>query len=162
MRERAAESSPLIWVRRSDLEIEDRLRLQVEQDRLTDLDRGLRREADEDGSVRSGAAAARCVPPEPARRTPAEALETLGLAEELAPGHWKLADDFETTLRRMGERGDIIKTMHREMAAHKVARNPGDYAIYDPADPEAERIVGRVIARGLSDEDQRPALCHRR
>ena len=69
------------------------------------------------------------------------------------PGHWRLAEDLEATLRRMGERGDIIKTMHREMSAQKVERNAGDYAIYDPADPEAKRVVGRVIARGLSDED---------
>ena len=152
MRERAAEIVTFDLGPRSDLEIEDRLRQQVEQDRLTDLDRSLRREADMDGSVRSGSGGDAFRQSLRAGRL--QKLSKLGLADEIAPGHWKLADDFETTLRRMGERGDIIKTMHREMATQKVMRNAGDYAIYDPADPKAERIVGRVIARGLSDEDQ--------
>jgi type IV secretory pathway VirD2 relaxase len=153
MRERAAEIVTLDLGARSDLEIEDRLRLQVEQHRLTDLDRSLRREADADGLVRSGSASADAVS-QSLRAGRLQKLAKLGLTEEVAPDHWKLAEDFEATLRRMGERGDIIKTMHREMAAQKVARNAGDYAIYDPADPEAKRIVGRVIARGLSDEDK--------
>jgi type IV secretory pathway VirD2 relaxase len=37
-------------------------------------------------------------------------LERLGLAEEQRSG-WRLADGWKDTLRRMGERGDIIKTM---------------------------------------------------
>ena len=153
MRERAAEIVTLDLGPRSDLEIEDRLRQQVEQERLTDLDRSLRREAGADGSVRSGGGGGDAFR-QSLRAGRLQKLSKLGLAEEIAPGHWKLADDLETTLRRMGERGDIIKTMHREMAAQKVTRNAGDYAIYDPADPKAERIVGRVVARGLSDEDQ--------
>ena len=153
MRERAAEIVTLDLGPRSDLEIEDRLSRQVEQDRLTDLDRSLRRDADADGVVRSGGGSGDAVS-QSLRAGRLQKLAKLGLAEEAAPGHWKLADDLEETLRRMGERGDIIKTMHREMSAQKVARNAGDYAIYDPADPEAKRIVGRVIARGLSDEDK--------
>ena len=153
MRERAAEIVTLDLGPKSDLEIEDRLSRQVEQDRLTDLDRSLRREADADGLVRSGGGSGEAVS-QSLRAGRLQKLSKLGLAEEVAPGHWKLADDLEATLRRMGERGDIIKTMHREMSAQKVARNAGDYAIYDPADPEAKRIVGRVVARGLSDEDQ--------
>src|SRR3546814_2842852 len=52
----------------------------------------------------------------------------------------------------MGERGDIIKTMHREMAREGLYRATSDYAIFDTADPEARRLLGRVVARGLSDE----------
>src|SRR3546814_4239611 len=36
-------------------------------------------------------------------------LRRLGLAEELRPGHWRLEEGLEDTLRRMGERSDIIK-----------------------------------------------------
>lgn len=153
MRERAAEIVTFDLGPRSDLEIEDRLRQQVEQDRLTDLDRSLRRESDEEGQVRSGSGGGNAFR-QSLRAGRLQKLSRLGLAEEIAPGHWQLADGFEDTLRRMGERGDIIKTMHREMAAQKVMRNVGDYAIYNPNDPKAERIVGRAIARGLSDEDQ--------
>ena len=153
MRERAAEIVTLDLGPRSDLEIEDRLRLQVEQDRLTDLDRSLRREADAEGLVRSGSGGGNALQ-QSLRAGRLQKLAKLDLAEEIAPGNWKLADDLEATLRRMGERGDIIKTMHREMAARNVTRNAGDYTIYDPGDPDAKRIVGKVIARGLSDEDK--------
>jgi len=50
----------------------------------------------------------------------------------------------------MGERGDIIRTMQREMRVHAPERSPADYLIYDPA--QGREIVGRVLARGLSDE----------
>ena len=79
-------------------------------------------------------------------------LKHLGLAEEVTPGRWRLAEGIEDTLRRMGERGDIIKTMHREMTGKGVARAASDYVIYDPAGAQARPIVGRLIARGLSDE----------
>jgi hypothetical protein len=78
-------------------------------------------------------------------------LERLGLSEEQRSG-WQLADGLEDTLRRMGERGDIIKTMHREMTAQSLARSPADYAIYDPASANTTPITGCVVARGLSDE----------
>src|SRR3546814_15956102 len=67
-------------------------------------------------------------------------LRRLGLAEEIASGRWRLADDLEPVLRRMGERGDIIKTMHREMAREGRARAASDYAIYDRSE---ERRVGK-------------------
>ncbi len=79
-------------------------------------------------------------------------LERLGLAEERRPGQWHIDDDLEPTLRRMGERGDILKTMQREMTERNIAHSSVDYEIYDPTAPEAKPVVGRVIARGLSDE----------
>jgi hypothetical protein len=79
-------------------------------------------------------------------------LERLGLAEEQRPGQWRLDNGLEDTLRRMGERGDIIKTMHREMTDKDIARSPADYVIHDPTAPRAGPITGRVVARGLSDE----------
>src|SRR3546814_16172413 len=33
-----------------------------------------------------------------------------------------------------------------------IARSATDYAIYNPADPNSWRVVGRLVARGLSDE----------
>jgi hypothetical protein len=80
-------------------------------------------------------------------------LERLGLAEEIQPGSWRLSPEMEATLRRLGERGDIIKTLHREMAREGRTRGASEYAIYDPADATMpKRLVGRVVARGLSDE----------
>ena len=62
------------------------------------------------------------------------------------------AEDLEPVLRQMGERGDIIKTMHRELVREGLARSPSDYLIYDPSEAGSRQLVGRVVARGLSDE----------
>ncbi|WP_271566301.1 DUF3363 domain-containing protein [Bradyrhizobium sp. CCBAU 11386] len=59
--------------------------------------------------------------------------------------------ELEPKLRRMGERGDIIKTMHREMAATGVSRAAGDYTIFDP-ERHGQRLVGRVVGEGFADE----------
>jgi type IV secretory pathway VirD2 relaxase len=52
----------------------------------------------------------------------------------------------------MGERGDIIKAMHRDLAEKGLSRAAADYAIYDPSDSGARPMVGRLVRRGLSDE----------
>jgi type IV secretory pathway VirD2 relaxase len=149
LRERAAELVTLDLGPRSDLEIENRLRREVEQERLTTLDRRLSRDVDGDGLVWSSDKDAF---QQSLRAGRLQKLKHLGLAEEVTPGRWRLAEGLEDTLRRMGERGDIIKTMHREMTGKGVARAASDYVIYDPAGAQARQIVGRLVARGLSDE----------
>lgn len=149
MRERAAEIVSLDFGPRTDREIEKRLRHEVEQERLTSIDRRLIRDMDENGVV---AATDRDAFRQSLRVGRLQKLRRLGLAEELRPGQWRLHEGLEDTLRRLGERGDIIKTLHREMAARNIARSPGDYAILDPGDPTANPVIGRVVARGLSDE----------
>ncbi len=151
MRERAAEIVTLDLGPRTDRQIEARLRSEVEQERFTSLDRRLLREAETDGVIRSGTAAGDAFR-QTLRAGRLHKLRRLGLAEEIAPGQWRLAEYLEPVLRRMGERGDIIKTMHREMAREGLARGVADYALYDPAEPDARRLIGRVVARGLSDE----------
>jgi len=149
IRERAAELVSLDLGPRTDQEIDARLRDEMEQERLTSLDRRLLRMRNDDGLV----------PPserDAFRQTllagRLKKLERLGLAEELRPGQWRLANHLEDTLRRMGERGDIVKTMHREMTEKGIDRSAADYTIHDPATPGATSIVGRVVGRGLSDE----------
>src|SRR3546814_17917453 len=76
----------------------------------------------------------------------------MGLAEDIGRGAWRLADGLEETLRRMGERGDIIRTMQRAFAGRGDAPAPADRVIYDPSVSGARGLVGRVVERGLSDE----------
>ncbi len=52
----------------------------------------------------------------------------------------------------MGERGDIIKTLHRELKVAGLARAMSDHAIFDAADTAPKPVVGRIAGRGLSDE----------
>ncbi|MBL6653424.1 MAG: DUF3363 domain-containing protein, partial [Reyranella sp.] len=151
MRERAAEIVSLDLGPRSDREIEARLRAEVEQDRFTSLDQGLLREADEQGILRSGATVGDAFR-QTLRAGRLQKLRHLGLVQEVGPGQWKLVSDLEPVLRRLGERGDIIKTLHHELARQGQARSAADYMIYEPTVDNTQRLVGRVVARGLSDE----------
>jgi len=149
MRERAAELVTLDLGPRSDLEIDNRLRNEVQQERLTSIDRRLLRGRDGEGLVWSTDKDAF---QQTLRAGRLQKLKALGLAGEVRPGQWRLADDLEETLKRMGERCDIIKTMHREMVEKGVARAAADYVIFDPAAKDSRPITGRVVVRGLSDE----------
>ncbi len=150
IRERAAEIVTLDLGPRTDLAIEDRLRREVEQERFTSLDRSLLKEIDTDGIVRP----ARQRDPfrQALRSGRLQKLRRLGLAEEATAGQWRLAPELEGTLRTMGERGDIIRTLHHEMAERGHTRGVQDYAIYEPSADRARPLIGRVVSRGLSDE----------
>jgi type IV secretory pathway VirD2 relaxase len=150
MRERAAEIVTLDLGPRTDYQIEMRLRDEMEQERFTSLDRSLLR-AGADGILRSGTVTGDAFR-QTLRAGRLQKLRRLGLADGIARSQWHLADDLEPVLRRMGEHGNIIKTLHREMTRQGLLRGAADLAVYDPADTEAGRLVGRVVARGLSDE----------
>ncbi|WP_413629309.1 DUF3363 domain-containing protein [Methylobacterium sp. W2] len=77
-------------------------------------------------------------------------LEKMGLATEQSPGVWDLSDRLEPTLREMGERGDIVRTMQNAMRAEGHDRDPMSFQIHDAA--PATPIVGRVVDKHLSDE----------
>ena len=59
--------------------------------------------------------------------------------------------DMEPTLRRMGERGDIIKAMHRDLTAAGIDRAAADHVIFD-GHASAGRVIGRLVPEGVSDE----------
>ncbi|MDX8437665.1 relaxase/mobilization nuclease RlxS [Mesorhizobium abyssinicae] len=148
LRERAAELVSLDLGPRTDREIEQRLRQEMEQERFTSIDRQMLRIRDSEGLVSpSGHDAFRLTLHQGRLRK----LERMGLAEEVGSGRWRLDDELEATLRRIGERSDIIKTMHRELTSKGIARSAVAYVVYD-AVQNAEPVVGRVVARGLADE----------
>lgn len=149
MRERAAELVDLDLGPRDDRAIEARLRAEIDQERLTGIDRRLLAAMDQ----RRGVTAIAAPPFEQTLRAGRLAkLKDLGLAEPEGPGRWRLADGLEDTLRRMGERGDIIRTMQRAFERQDKGRAACDLAIYDPHHAEVASLVGRLVERGLSDE----------
>lgn len=149
IRERAAELVDLDLGPRTSREIQQSLRAEVEQERLTSIDRALLKGAGVDRVVASHA---RDGFDQTLRSGRLAKLSRLGLAESLGAGRFRLAPDLADTLRALGERGDIIRTMQREFSRAAVQRAPADQAIYDPAAPDARPLVGRVLARGLADE----------
>jgi type IV secretory pathway VirD2 relaxase len=57
---------------------------------------------------------------------------------------------FNRTLRELGERGDIIRNMHKALKADGMVRDPMTFQIHDAA-PEVP-IVGRGADKYLTDE----------
>ncbi|API57889.1 conjugal transfer protein TraI [Tardibacter chloracetimidivorans] len=149
VRERAAELVDLDLGPRTQRETQQTLRAEVEQERLTSIDRALLKGADADRTVATNG---RDAFDQALRAGRLAKLSRLGLAEPLGAGRFRLAPDLADTLRSLGERGDIIRTMQREFSRAGTMRAQADQAIYDPAAPDARPLVGRVLARGLADE----------
>lgn len=150
-RHRAAELATEWLGPRTELEIQQTLGREVDQERWTSLDRTLKREAGDDGLVH----VERLNEPRLQRQRQLligrlQRLQRLGLAYETQPGNWAVHADAEKTLRAVGERGDIIRTMQRAMRGE-----PRELAVFEPvrhADGSSRTIVGRVAAKGLADE----------
>ena len=79
-------------------------------------------------------------------------LERMGLAHAVGPARWLLAEEAEPSLRELGIRGDIIRTMQRALSAQGQDRSPNDFAIIDATIASEQTIIGRVIEKGLHDE----------
>lgn len=149
MRERAAELVDLDLGPRSAREIETSLRAEVEQERLTSIDRRLLRGLGDDRIV---AARGRDAFEQTLSAGRLAKLARMELAEPIGAGRYRLASGVEDTLRAIGERGDIIRTMQREFARRGLAPSADAQVIYDPAAEGVRPLVGRVISRGLADE----------
>lgn len=151
IRERASELVTLELGPVTELEQRRKLTAEIDQDRFTRIDRALLAEAGEGQlDLRHAPADPRGVADRALRLGRLGKLKRMGLAVEQAPGRWELSERLEPTLRELGERGDIIKTMQRALQAEGVERDPASFQIHDGA--PATPIVGRVIDKHLSDE----------
>ena len=149
LRERAAELVNLDLGPRTEREIFRSELREVEQERLTGIDRRLIRSMDTDGLAdpRRGGWLEQDL-----RTARLRTLSGMGLASEQRGGRWQLDPELETTLRDMGRRGDIIRTMNHALQVAMQPRAPQDQAIYDPDAADARPVVGRLLASGLADE----------
>ncbi|OCK59870.1 relaxase/mobilization nuclease RlxS [Bradyrhizobium sp. LMTR 3] len=134
----------------TEIETARKLQHEVAAERLTRLDRAILHEAREE-LFQLSAQPTKDPVWQSARMGRLRTLERLGLAVEESPGRWRIDNELKTKLRRMGERGDVIKTMHRELAVAGVARAVGSYAIFD-TERSGQRLVGRVVGEGFADE----------
>lgn len=151
IRERASELTTLELGPVTEIEQSRKLSAEIDQDRFTRIDRAMTEEADERFID------LRHEPVEPKRQfnrtlrlRRLAKLEKMGLATEHAPGVWELSERMEPTLREMGERGDIIRNMHKALKADGLERDPMTFHVHD-APPEAP-VIGRVVDKYLSDE----------
>lgn len=151
MRDRARDLITQELGPRTEHDIRRTLECQTDSERWTQLDRQLVRDARHTGVLDLA----------PHRdRQPDEfhalkvgrlrKLQALGLAEEVGPGQWVIGDRAEATLRELGERGDIIKRMHRALTERGIERGSASYVL--AAESLDTPIVGRLVDRGLDDE----------
>ena len=79
-------------------------------------------------------------------------LARMGLAEKAGRGKWTLDKNLERTLRRMGDRGDILKARHKAMAITGTERPIRGEPIYDALAADAKPATGRVLSVGIFDD----------
>lgn len=151
IRERASELATLELGPVTEIEQRRKLMAEIDQDRLTRIDRAMIAEAEERTiDLRHEPDDPRGQSDRTMRLRRLGKLEDMGLATEHAPGVWELSERLEPTLREMGERGGVIRTMHKALQAYGFERDPTSFQIHDGA--PATPIIGRVIDKHLSDE----------
>ena len=133
------------------IEGRERYARMVRQHRWTGLDRDMMRGASEGIIDASNPARRGQLWRRQLVRARLKYLEGMGLADSLGKGRWQLADSAPETLKRMGERGDIIKTMHRAMA-NRGERRIDASSIYDPSAERAKPITGKILMTGVGDD----------
>src|SRR5690606_31780426 len=116
LRERASELTSLELGPVTAIEQTRKLSAETDQARFTRIDRAMVEEAD------ARFLDLRHEPAEPKRqfertlrRRRLGKLGKMGLATEHAPGVWELSTEMEPALRKLGERGDIIRTMQKAL-----------------------------------------------
>ncbi|MET3352309.1 UNVERIFIED_ORG: type IV secretory pathway VirD2 relaxase [Xanthobacter viscosus] len=156
IRHRASELMTLELGPQTEVELQNKLRHEVDADRLTRLDRmmiaeqrehgilDLRPDAGESYLVRTS----RLVLIDRIKR-----LESFGVAEEIEPGRWSIAERAESTLRAMGEREDILRTMYRALADHGLADERGAAQYVTHGNRISHALVGRVLDKGLAGDE---------
>ncbi|MBL0924486.1 MAG: relaxase/mobilization nuclease and DUF3363 domain-containing protein [Sphingomonadaceae bacterium] len=158
IRERASEIITLELGRQTEQEVSRQLESEVHAERFTRLDRMLIAEQQAGGQfadlrpdkdMRDMFRTNRALMIERARK-----LERIGLATEHTPGQWTISSKVETVLRDLGNRNDIIKTMHKalERDGLSVMRGASQYMLHQEGSI-GQTITGRVISKGLGSDE---------
>ncbi|WP_316169047.1 MULTISPECIES: DUF3363 domain-containing protein [unclassified Bradyrhizobium] len=156
IRHRAGELVTRELGHQSEIELQAKLQNEVEAERLTRLDKMLLSEQREQRIIdlRPGEGATWLVREHRNLMIGrVKHLERYGLATEAAPGRWTVSDRAEQDLSGLGERHEVIKSIHRALTANGVAeeRGVGQYVLH--GEGSGEKVVGRVLAKGLAGDE---------
>jgi type IV secretory pathway VirD2 relaxase len=155
IRHRAGEIVTLELGPQSEWEVQQKLGQEVDQDRFTRLDRAILQEANEERLIDLRAGEAQFYLARANRHLMIDRLkklERLGLAQDAGSGRWSLSSQMEQALRDLGERSDIIETMHRAVTEQGLDRGAEHYVIHG-GDGPFETAVGRVVGKGLVGDE---------
>jgi type IV secretory pathway VirD2 relaxase len=151
VRLRAQERATLELGLETDIELRSKLQAEISNDRFTRIDRAMMSEVDNGLlDLRPEAGQLRADFDRTLRIGRLQVLERFGLAREIEPGVWRLSDRLEPTLRELGERGDIIKSINRAIAARGDERSAESILLH--GDATSAPVIGRVIGKELTDE----------
>jgi type IV secretory pathway VirD2 relaxase len=156
IRHRASELVTRELGHQSEIELQTNLQNEVEAERLTRLDKMLLSEQHEQGVIdlRPGEGATWLVRENRNLMIGrVKRLERYGFASEFEPGRWRVSDRAEVTLKELGARNEVIKTIDRALTANGLAeeRGVGQCALH--GEGSGETIVGRVLAKGLAGDE---------
>ncbi len=154
MRDRARDLITQELGPRTDLDIRRTIERQIDAERWTQLDRQLLRDVRDTGVIDLAPRVDR-QPDEfhSLKVGRLRKLETLGLADPIGPGQWVIDDKAEAVLRALGERGDIIKRMHRALTEHGIERGSASYVL--AGEQLDTPIIGR-LAEGCEEPGPAP------
>ncbi|OYY87259.1 MAG: type VI secretion protein [Rhizobiales bacterium 24-66-13] len=151
MRDRARELITQELGPRTDVDIRRTLESQIETERWTQLDRQLVRDAGKSGIIDLAPRADRQPDEFHALKVGRlRTLEILGVAGQVGHSQWFIRPEAESVLRELGERGDIIKRMHRALTERGIERGSASYVL--AGESLDVPVVGRLLERGLDDE----------
>ncbi len=150
LRERARDLVTLELGPETKHELDQKVEREVQSERFTRIDQSLLKDV-EQGILTVSASPGQDQQYLTHRVGRLRKLERMGLAEELKPRVWRIAERTENTLRLLGERGDITKTMQRVLKDAGVDRGISDYSVFDASNPD-QKITGKIIAIDLSNE----------
>ncbi len=150
MRQRACELATEWLGPRTEREIYEGLQREVQQERWTSLDRTLQQQAHQspDGTVELEANGYSARQPRTLLIGRLQQLTDMGLARLVGVNRWRLRPDIDVTLRAMGERGDIVRTIQRALGAQQ-----REMAVHTPGEV-AQLTIGRVVGKGIGHELQ--------
>jgi len=153
LRHRAQELATLELGLQTEQEIARKREAEITAERFTDIDRGLVADMSAARTIDMRPVAGQAGADHDATLCQGRlrTLERMDLAEQISSGVWRLSEDLETTLRGLGERGDIIRAMSRAVSRRGRAANPETFVI-DPANEPSTPKAGRVIDKRLTDE----------
>ena len=152
LRSRAEELVSIELGPKPEHEVRSALEREVEAERWTRLDIAIRMTAGETGFIDLR-------PNDPGAGDPVvrrlvigrlRTLERMGLATATGPGQWTVSLDAERSLRDLGMRHDIVRTMHRAFTERGQDRGIAEYVI--ETDAPSSPIIGRLVDKGLHDE----------
>lgn len=131
---------------RRDMEIARARENETQKDQLTALDRRLGDLAESDKITIGPASGAYNRFERSVYLSRLKHLEGLGLAAKETGGTWRLEKDWQETLKAIGKKGDVIRTLSAlEGGAH-------DVSLFDGSNENQPVVLGRVLTSQAEDE----------